>query len=331
MLGQVGDPRVKLASDINLSKLVKEAFYPEAEKPTEWVKKTELFLQTNPTVEEVKEYVGGRITPEKLSDFEKKWNLLMQRDHTRDEEMKLMGSYVAGTTSVDIKSIFENIPEGFELSSYNISTTGAPSFSFRKKDTTTAWEFDTWDEAQEFERTHPQEGFIGKIETHGKGFDLTWYKETGEGGLKPITPADIEDFETMLYGGGEGEGYGVVTPEDYAKVKDYIERTKKDFPIPSYLEITENNLKSCLDEENKVVNIELYKHLYQFYRNELKGELPKYLPPEAISMKKTGFWGKTVEYGSALADDWEMDFEAMKKDGVTEEDIWKKLGEMGGF
>jgi len=188
MMGQISDPRAKIASDINLSKLVKEAFYPEAEE----------------------EKRPGKYP------------------YSREEVLEYEALKAAGKP--DIKSILENIPEGFEINSLNVSTTGTTSFSFKPIDKTTPWEFDTWDEAQEFLRTHPQEGFVGKIETHGKGFDLTWYKETGEGGLKPITGSDIKTFETMIY--GDEESPGVITPEDYAKVKDYIARTEKNFPVP---------------------------------------------------------------------------------------------------
>jgi hypothetical protein len=317
MLGQVTDPRAKIASDINLAKLVKEAFEPE--KLTEWEKKTELFLQTNPTDEEIKEFVGGRIAPEKMSDFEMKWNLLMQRDHTVEEEKELIGAFVESETKLSVKDILANIPEGFEISSLNVSTTGTTSFSYKPIGTTTAWEFNTWDEAKEFLRTHPQEGFIGKIETHGKGFDLTWYEKSGTEGLNPITGPDIKTFETMLY--GDEDYFGVKTPEEYEKAVDYIRRTKKDFPIPTFLEIVEKNLGRCLDNNNNVLDIDLYSQFYEYYKNELKGKPPKYLPPELIS--KTGIFKN--KYGSALADDYELDFEAMKKDGVTEEEILKKL------
>jgi len=333
MLGQVTDPRAKMIGDINLAKLVQETFYPEEEvvKPTEWDKKLDLFLQTNPTVDEVKEFVGGRIAPEKLSDFETKWNLLMQRDHTVEEEKKLIGASVTPEGKIDIKDIFENIPEGFELSSFNRSTAGTTSFSFKPIDTTTPWEFNTWDEAQEFLRTHPQEGFIGKIETNKQGFDVTWSQKGTTDELKAITPSDIKSFSTMLY--GDEEFPGVITPEDYAKVKDYIIRSKKNFPIPEYLEIAEMNVSKCLGNDDSILPIDgnmdkgflLYKYFYEFYKVALKGEAPKYLPPEAIP--KTGIWKN--KYGSALADDYELDFEAMEKDNVTEEDVWKKLQEIG--
>jgi len=68
--------------------------------------------------------------------------------------------------------------------------------------------------------------------------------------------------------------------------------------------------------------MDLYKFFYKYYKDALKGKPPKYLPPEAI--EKVGFFKN--KYGSALADDYELDFEAMKKDGVTEEDIWKEIG-----
>jgi len=325
MLGQVTDPRAKLASDINLAKLVKETFYPEevVKEPTEWDKKLDLFLQTDPSVEEVKEFVGGRIAPDKLSDFDKRFNLFMQTEPSNDEMKKFLGGWIESGTRLSIKDILGNIPEGFEIGSFNMSTTGATSFSFKPVGTTTAWEFDTWDEAKEFLRTHPQEGFIGKIETHGKGFDLTWYEKSGtEGGLNPITGSDIKTFETMLY--GDEDYFGVKTPEEYEKAVDYIRRTKKDFPIPTFLEIVEKNLGRCLDDNNNVLDIDLYSQFYEYYKNELKGKAPKYLPPEAIP--KTGIFKN--KYGSALADDYELDFEAMKKDGVTEEDIWKKLQEI---
>ena len=325
MLGQVTDQKSKLASDINLAKLVQETFYPEKiiEKPTEFDKKLDILLQTNPTVDEVKKFVGGYIEPNKLSDFDKRFNLFMQTEPSVDELKKFFGGYIETGVKVDIKDILANIPEGFEISSFNMSTTGGTSFSFKPKDTTTAWEFNTWEEAQEFLRTHPQESFIGKIETHGKGFDVNWYEKSGTTeGLKPITGSDIKTFEIMFY--GDEDYFGVKTPEEYEKAVDYIRRSKKDFPYPTFLKITEKNLERCLDNNNNVLDMDLYSQFYEYYKNELKGKPPKYLPPEAIP--KTGIFKN--KYGSALVDDYELDFEAMTKDGVTEEDIWKKLEEI---
>ncbi|MBA7535996.1 hypothetical protein ES705_28258 [subsurface metagenome] len=131
----------------------------------------------------------------------------------------------------------------------------------------------------------------------------------------------------MLYGETtEGEWTrGVVTLEDYEEVTDYIRRSKKDFPIPSYLEIAESNLKKCLDNEDRnVTDIESYSYFYPYYKNALEGGVPKYLPPELI--EKVGFFKN--KYGSALVDDYELDFKAMEKDNVTEEDVWKKLEEI---
>lgn len=325
MLGQVTDQKSKLASDINLAKLVKEAFYPEEvyEKPTEFDKKLDIFLQTNPTVDEVKKFVGGYIEPDKLSDFDKRYNLFIQTKPSVDEMKKFLGGFVETGVKVDIKDILANIPEGFEIGSFNMSTTGATSFSFKPIGTTTAWEFNTWEEAKEFLRTHPQEGFIGKIETHGKGFDLTWYEKSGTiEGLTPITGSDIKTFETMFY--GDEENVGVVTPEQHEKAVDYIRRTKKDYPFPTYLEVAEYNLVNrALNANNAPDNIDEYSYFYKYYKIALGGKPPKYLPPEAISKKGIFGWGG---YGSALVADYEFDFEAMKKDGVTEEDIFKELG-----
>lgn len=332
MMGQIPDKKAELEADIELAKLVQETFYPKPEKPTDWDKRLELFLQTDPTVDEVKKFIGAYIAPDRISDFDKRFAIFMQTDPTVPEMKKFLGGYIAGTTPVDIESIFANIPPGFELSSYNISTTGAPSFSFRPIDKTTPWEFDTWDEAVAFRDTHPQEGFVAKIETHGEGFDLTWYKGGTEDELKPITPSDIKSFTNMFFG---DESPGVVTPEDYKRVKDLVERTGKNFPIPEYIEIAETNLKRCLDEEGVIAKytegpdegkpaIELYKYFYKYYKDALKGEAPKYLPPELI--ERTGLLKKG--YGSALVEDYELDFVAMKKDGVTEEDIEKKMKEI---
>jgi hypothetical protein len=289
MMGQMKDPKAELEADIELAKLVEETFYPKAGKPTDFDKRLATFMMTDPTVPEMKKFLGG---------------------------------HIAGTTPVDIESIFANIPEGFELSSYNISTTGAPSFSFRPTDTTTPYEFKTWDEAKAFLDTHPQEGFVGKIETEKGGFDVTFYKGGTEDELKPITPSDIKSFNTMLF--GDGEFPGVTTLAEYEKVKDYIVRSKKDFPTPEYLEIAETNVGRCLDTDNSVLDIELYRFFYKYYKEALKGKTPKYLPPEMI--EKTGFWKN--KFGSALVEDYELDFAAMKKDGVTKEDIEKKLKEI---
>jgi len=323
MLASVKDPISKMTSDIKLAQLVKEAFYPEAEKPTEYDKKLDLFLQTEPTVDEVKKFVGGWIAPEKMSDFDKRLATFMLTEPTVPEMKKFLGGYITPeTTGYDIKSIMANIPEGFELGSYNISSTGKPSFSFRRKGSTTGYEFETWDEAVAFRDTHPQEGWVAKIETEKGGYNVNWYKGT-EGAQ--LTSSDIKSFNQMIYG-PDPETPGIITPEDYEKVKGSIKATKKNFPMPEYLEIAEMNLSKCLNRDNTVLDMGLYEYFYRFYEKALEGKPPKYLPPKVIKEMKTGFFKNKISYGSALVDDYEMDFEAMKKDNVTEEDVWKELG-----
>ena len=66
MMGQVGDPRAKIASDINLSKLVKEAFYPEEVEE----KRPGKYPYTEEEVKEYELYKKSLEPPEDQIDFD---------------------------------------------------------------------------------------------------------------------------------------------------------------------------------------------------------------------------------------------------------------------
>ena len=208
MLSQVKDPRAKMASDINLSKIVKEAFYPEAE---------------------------GR--PGKYP-------------YSREEVLEYEALKEAGKP--DIKSILENIPEGFELSSFNVSTTGLPSFSFKPIDKTTAWEFDTYDEAVNFRDTHPQEGWIAKIETNKQGFDVNWYQKTGITTMKPPTIYEAKTIEETLMN-------NVENMSDMAYELDKLKSQGKDTSFYETKEYYPKLMKKKYDKAMKYINYALSK------------------------------------------------------------------------
>jgi len=62
--------------------------------------------------------------------------------------------------------------------------------SVGRKDTTKAWDFDSWKEAKQWTETHKQEGFIWKIDPVKEGFSVTSVKETvkPEGGTDKVVP-----------------------------------------------------------------------------------------------------------------------------------------------
>ena len=373
MLGQVTDQKSKLASEINLIKLVQETFYPETvyREPTEFDKKLDILLKTNPTFDEVKKFVGGYIEPDKLSDFDKRFNLFMQTEPSVDELKKFFGGYIETGVKVDIKDILANIPEGFEISSFNMSTTGGTSFSFKPKDTTTAWEFDTWEEAKEFLRTHPQESFIGKIETHGKGFDVNWYEEGTIRVNKIIPTANIiknfkEDLMNPEY--IYDEVYADYnTKYDLSKIENIptkANRAQKIYDFALNGDVKNYGIQDLeiVDKDGFVIDSIEYAGLYEEYEKSAKEyyeETGYLLPKKYLSLEEAGIYpgftfGKGYKGGyksvlntqniswswlnkttnaknTALEDilkNYELDFEAMKKDGITLEDIWKKLKEI---
>ena len=125
----------------------------------------------------------------------------------------------------------------------------------------------------------------------------------------------------MIY--GKDQDPGIITKADYEKIKGYVESTKKNFPMPEYVDVAEANVARSLNMDGTIVNIGLYSYFYKFYKDALEGKTPKYLPPELI--EKTGFFKNKL--GSALVEDYELDFAAMEKDGVTREDIMKEIME----
>ena len=117
MMGQVGDPRAKIASDINLANLVKEAFTPEEEK------RPGKYPYTEEEVKEYELYKKSLEPPEEQIDFDKLNEFLEAND------MKLSG------VNVNPK-------------------TGNLSYSFNAKDTDKSWgEF--LEEANKFMELNP--------------------------------------------------------------------------------------------------------------------------------------------------------------------------------
>ena len=144
MINQVKDPRNKLESDVNLAKLVDETFNPKPDKatsdferymdnpeeykafkeagrtpkaPTEWDKKIDLIMQLNPTVDEMKKFVGVYIAPENKSAFEERLDIILQTNPSNNELKKFLGTYIAPKSGDEPKTPTWNtdakIEEGF--------------------------------------------------------------------------------------------------------------------------------------------------------------------------------------------------------------------------
>ena len=96
MQTQIKDPKERLEGDVNLAKLIQETFYPEqiAKDKSEWEKKYDALMETNPTTEEVKKFVGGYIEPDKATDYDKRLDLFLQTNPTVDEAKKFVGGYI---------------------------------------------------------------------------------------------------------------------------------------------------------------------------------------------------------------------------------------------
>jgi len=296
MMEQVKDPRSKLASDINLSKLVKEAFYPEEERPGKY-------------------------------------------PYTREEVLEYESLKEAGKP--DIKSILANIPEGFELSSINTSTAGTTSFSYKPKDTTTVWEFNTYDEAQEFARTHPQEGFIPKIETNKQGFDVNWYQKTGTT-IKPPTIYEAKAIEETLMN-------NVESMSDMAYELDKLKSQGKDTSFYETKEYYAKLMKKKYDEAMDVIKYctqgiksdkevdedELnYKETYQEWYEKLKNYdqeyfnvTGKHLLEEESEIAKTGETNKILELAKEMIAEKksleDLDLDKVKSMGIDIEELKK--------
>lgn len=158
MLGQITDPRAKLASDINLAKLVKETFAPEEEKITseidflrkdpegywEWKKDLEsigltskqkeintyieMYNRKEITRDELMKGLDMYVASEKLTDFEKKFNMFIDICEknkipiTPDNIFKLFGAYVGEEKlKTPTYGVAGDIEEGFMKKVENIT------------------------------------------------------------------------------------------------------------------------------------------------------------------------------------------------------------------
>ena len=168
-------------------------------------------------------------------------------------------------------------------------------------------------------------------------------KENG-GEEKSLTSTDINTRQKLFY---EGEdGWGAITPEDYEEASALWGKKPNK---PEHLDILEKALQYCLDLENKIISkdennklttefFEAYEWIYPYYKDALKGQSPKYLPPEEI--KKVGIIEGALttggvakgDYGSALATDQQGKLKDNKGYivGETYRDeegvLWKYLG-----
>jgi len=234
---------------------------------------------------------------------------------------------------------------GLKLTGMNVNpATNNVSYSFGSGETGITWE-ETINKANQFIQDNPD---YEVTSTNPKTGSVTISKKgevEGEEKLKDLTSADINTFNKMFY--GDEENLSVVTPEDYEKALDIAKRTDKNYPFPSYLEVMEKNIQHCLDNEGKIISrgegnkttdewFKIYEWLYPYYKDALKGQSPKYLPPEEI--KKVGAiegaltFGGVVkgDYGSALAGEGKPKDEKGYIIGETYRDeegiLWKYLG-----
>jgi len=297
MMGQVKDPRSKIASDINLANIVKEAFYPEEER-------------------------------------------LGKYPYTREEVLEYEALKEAGKP--DIKDILENVPEGFELSSFNVSTTGLPSFSYKPIDKTTVWEFDTYDEAVNFRDTHPQEGWIAKIETNKQGFDVNWYQKTGTT-IKAPTIYEAKAIEETLMN-------NVENMSDFGYELDKLKSQGKDTSFYETKEYYPKLMKKKYDEMLEYVNFALskinageeihektgrnFKDLYSEYYEKLKNydqeyfnATGKHLLEEESEIAKTGEANKVLELAKEMIAEKksleDLDLDKVKSMGIDIEELKK--------
>lgn len=138
MMGQSGDPRAKMTSDINLAKLVKDSLFPEEEgakikseidffrldpvgyaemlklkqsitgdKKTAWEIEAEHLLKFREagliSDDELKKGMGVYIKPEEMSEFDKKFALAQQLNLTDDEWKKFFGVLIPEETVIQTK------------------------------------------------------------------------------------------------------------------------------------------------------------------------------------------------------------------------------------
>lgn len=155
MMGQITDPRAKMASDINLAKLVKETFAPEEKKVTSeidmfmryrndwhelqeakalykgetrtaWEIKVDTLIDWRDkdmiSEEELKKGIGIHIAPEKKSDWEKKFDILMKLNPSADELKKFLNAYISEEgPKIPTYGVAENIEKGFMEKTENIT------------------------------------------------------------------------------------------------------------------------------------------------------------------------------------------------------------------
>jgi len=305
-MGQVSDPKQELSEGLDLAKKYKDYFAePTAKRPGKYPY----------TEQEVKDYEiwkKSQEPPEAQIDFDK------LNEFIEANNMKLSG------VNVNPK-------------------TGNLSYSFNTKSTDKSWgEF--LEEAYKYIEENPD---MEITSTNPKTGSVTISKKgtEPEGGLKDLTSTDINTYNRMFY--GDEDSFGAITPEEYAEATDNWERTKKNKPAPEHLEILERALQECLDVENKIISrgeknkstdewFKIYEWIYPYYKDALKGQSPKYLPPEeikkvgAIEGALTGGGVQRGDYGSALVGEGKEKDDKGYIVGETYRDeegkLWKYLG-----
>lgn len=279
--GQI-DQRAKFEQDYNLASKMKEELYPETEEEGV-IFDPEQFKKDNPDME-----ISGYNSNTGGYTFKRK-----------EEEEEEEGVF-------DWKNFLE---ENKDWQIKTINSKGDVTVG-RKTTTTKKWEFDTWQEAQEWTKAHPQEGYEWKIETQGEGFNVTAMKKTTptpEPGTKKIVPTygviqtineDIldptKDPNRVRSQAGvkydfSNKDTGVITNEERAN--KYYNEALTDMNDPNILD-QEGYLQKPFEAGNKtIVPTDIYNNMYNLYEQgakeyyEATGEL---LPKQYLSLEEAG-------------------------------------------
>jgi len=317
-LGQES-PKEKLSKDLALAKSYSDYFAePTGEKSWEQ------------TLEEANELVKNNPGYEVTSMNPKTGSITISKKEVKPE--------------IKWEEVNERIKEyGLKLTGMNVNpNTGSVSYSFSSGETMT-WE-ETLVKANEFMQDNPD---YEVTSTNPKTGSVTISKkgEAGEDKLKDLTGTDINTFNKMFY--GDENDWGAITPEEYEEAVASWGSMKKNKPAPEHISILEKALQDCLGTDNKIISrdeknkstdewFKIYEWIYPYYKDALKGESPKYLPPEeikkvgAIEGALTGGGVAKGDYGSALAGEGKPKDEKGYIVGETYRDeegvLWKYLG-----
>lgn len=239
--------------------------------------------------------------PKPASDYER-W----LQDKESFEEFKAIGK----EPTFDFEKFLKENPD------WEIKTiTSAGNVSIGRRDTTKKWEFDTWEEARNWAKAHPQEGYEWKVETQGEGFNVTAMQKTVTLGAAKLVPTPgliasyREDFNNP-------ENDPIMIQNDFElkyetkNIKNpptLEERAKKiyDFSLKGGIESYGLQDEDVVDKEGFVKDLAEYAGLYKEYEQgarEYYDATGKALPKKYLSLEEAGkytglTWGKGEKGG----------------------------------